>query len=78
MSHGYLDSRRRKQKPIPLDTEIVEPVRLENVPTDRSVCRAASQGFQPNPFSPKPGLILFSPAQVSGEREEHDGSYYLL
>jgi hypothetical protein len=45
MSNGHFDSEVETQATIPLDIKITQKLRLEHVPTDRSVSRGASPVF---------------------------------
>jgi hypothetical protein len=66
----------QRRERIPLDMKIREKLGLVNVPTDRSVARGASQDFQAESL-PR-SWRTFSPEQMSGKREEHDGGYHFL
>lgn len=77
MTYGYRDFGERKRKPIPLDTEIPETLRLKKC-TDRPVgLQGGFPSFPAESLAHSPGNFFF-PAQLSSTREDHDGSHYFL
>jgi len=58
MSHGHFDSEVETHASIPLDSKIGEKLRLNNVPTDRSVSRGASPKLEAESLPNSTGRFL--------------------